>query len=231
MPLVVLANVVGDLEGFLPVALGQVQTEPVLPLLEPVGVHFLFDGPGLGKTAIVDERNEQDLQMMTVLIILPRLYALQFVVGAFQLDGPRRAVGGLGPAADARGQVGLHMERMRDAGRGLDVILGIKPAEGRPAKAFVEVHQLMIGPGVERVDAQQGLVEGHCCNSAAGQLGAVVPCLLVLVVHGQQAIDGADGRLPARLAVADAGHLPFVLQAGQDQLRLAIAGPPARRRP
>ena len=62
----------------------------------------------------------------------------------------------------ARGQVGLHVEGMRDARRRLDVILGIKPAEGGPAKALVEVHQLVIGSGVQWVDAQQGLVEGHC---------------------------------------------------------------------
>ena len=48
-------------------------------------------------------------------------------------------------------------------------------------------------------------------------------------MDGEQAIDGADGRLPARLAVADAGHLPFVLQGGEDQLRLAVTGPAAQR--
>ena len=71
--------------------------------------------------------------------------------------------------------------------------------------------------------------QGHCAvpqaqllaAGASGQLGTIVPPLLVVIVQGQHVVQGGDGRLLARLLVADAGRQPLLLHARQDELLLA----------
>src|SRR5262245_36799746 len=159
---------------------------------------------------------------MTELPIILGIDVLFLVVGPFQLDGMGGPVGGFVPAANAHGQVSLHVESMRDAGRGMHIRFRMLPAERGPANVFVMMNQLVIGAGVQRIEFVKRLVIWDRCVRSLGKLSAVEPALFVILEQSQQLIEALGGFLTAFIG-RDAFKYPLFLQSGSDQERFGMA--------
>src|SRR5262249_48701081 len=88
----------------------------------------------------------------------------------------------------------------------------------------------MIGAWVKRVDLYERLVKGNGGglsaekDVAAGELSAVVPGFLVIVVDGNEIVDRLNCSLFSCFGSAGVFGEAFFLHACQDQLLLAVAG-------
>ena len=117
--------------------------------------------------------------------------ALILVVRHPKLDRLPAPVAGDAPLADAHAEVRLHVERVRDARRRLDVVLRERPPERRAADVLEEVDELVVRPRVQRVDPQERLVEdrGGVRTVLTRQLGAPEPTFLVVLVQREQFVE------------------------------------------
>ena len=82
-------------------------------------VHALapLDLAGFQKTAVVNQGNRENLQVVLELMIFRRFDVHFFVIRPFEFDGASAAVAGLVPFAQTGRQMRLHVKRVRDAGR------------------------------------------------------------------------------------------------------------------
>ena len=221
--LVVFGEAVGEFEGGIVVALGEVQAKPEHGVLVFIPLAKFLQLVGLGEAAVVGQGEHQRFQVVRELKIVGRLDVLLFVIGALQLDGMGRPFGGLVPFAEAHAQVGLHVEGVRNARRRLEVAHGVGPTERGPADIFVMMHQLVVGAGMKRIDPQERFIKRHAAVGPVGQLGPVEPTFLVLVKERQQLVNRFDGFFFS-IGGCDAGAHPFFLEASLNQQLLAVAG-------
>src|SRR5262249_48984896 len=92
-------------------------------------------------------------------MILRRLDVHFLVISPLHLDGMRGTVARFIPSSYSSSKMSLHVERMWNSGRGLNVILRVNPAQGRPLSILIMVQQFVIGGRMHWIDANHRLVE------------------------------------------------------------------------
>ena len=151
------------------------------------------------------------------------------VVSSLKFCRDGRMQGRFVPTPKSGGQMSLHMVRVRNTRRRLDIFIGEFPAQRGPLDALVKMNQLVVGSRVQRIHSQKRMIKRRPRHVTAKhatrcQLGTLIPSFLIFRKLGQQLIHLLDGRLLARLTVSRTRLQPSLQQIRLNQQALTGVG-------